>query len=51
MLVPIQEDEDGDLVLPLPFELCEQLGWKIGDAVKWIDNGDGSFTITKVVAK
>jgi hypothetical protein len=39
---------DGDdLILPLPEQACEQLGWKIGDTVSWTDHGDGTYSLTK----
>ena len=41
-------DKDLDeYVLPLGDELCEQLGWKIGDMLVWIDNKDGTYTVKK----
>jgi len=44
----IQDDQDPEqLLLNLGMELCEQLGWKAGDALEWIDNKDGSWTLTK----
>lgn len=48
MIVTIECDENGEFIVPLPDELCNQLGWKLGDVVKWQDNGDGTFTLTKV---
>lgn len=40
--------EDGDdVILPFPPELLESVKWKEGDALKWIDNQDGSWTIKK----
>jgi hypothetical protein len=47
MIVTLQTDENGDLILPLGDELCAQVGWKIGDTIEWIDNGDGSWTMRK----
>ena len=38
-------DEDG--VLTLPDDLLEITGWVEGDVLEWIDNKDGSFTLTK----
>ena len=38
-------DDDG--VITFPDELIEQLGWKEGDVLEWIDNKDGSFTLKK----
>jgi hypothetical protein len=40
-------DDPGNLVLDLGHELCEQLGWKPGDTLSWIDNQDGTFTLRK----
>jgi len=38
---------DNDLMIRLPEELVESLGWYDGDTVKWAANEDGSFTIIK----
>jgi bifunctional DNA-binding transcriptional regulator/antitoxin component of YhaV-PrlF toxin-antitoxin module len=38
-------DEDG--VLTFPPEMMEELGWKEGDVLEWIDRGDGSFYLRK----
>ena len=38
-------DEDG--VLTFPPEMLEELGWKEGDVLEWIDRGDGSFYLRK----
>ena len=38
-------DDDG--VLTFPDELIEELGWKEGDVLQWIDNKDGSFSLVK----
>lgn len=44
----LQEDpETGDLILPLPDEVMASNGFEIGDILKWKDNKDGSFSITK----
>jgi hypothetical protein len=44
----VQDDQDPDqMLLDLGTELCEQLGWQPGDQLNWIDNGDGSWTLTK----
>lgn len=47
MIVHLETDENGDLILPLSDELCAEAGWKIGDTIEWIDNGDGSWTMRK----
>ena len=38
-------DDDG--VLTFPDEFLEELGWKEGDMLQWIDNKDGSFSLVK----
>lgn len=44
----LEEDPDtGDLMLPLPEECLQDLGWNTGDTVQWIDNQDGSWTLKK----
>jgi len=44
----IEEDENGELVLPLPDGLLELQGWQEGDDLEWTDNGDGSWSLSKV---
>lgn len=40
-------EEDGeDIILPFPADMLEQLGWKEGTTIYWIDNKDGTFTLT-----
>jgi hypothetical protein len=48
--VTVEEAEDGseDLVMPLPQEMLDQVGWIEGDTLEWIDNKDGSWSIQKV---
>lgn len=47
-VLEVQADpETGDLYLQFPDELIEQLGWSAGDELNWIDNKDGSWTLTK----
>ncbi len=44
----VQEDPvTGDCYIQLPPEVLEQVGWQEGDTLNWIDNGDGSWSITK----
>ena len=47
--VQVIEDPDNpeELLLDLGTELCEELGWKAGDTVQWIDNKDGTWQLTK----
>jgi bifunctional DNA-binding transcriptional regulator/antitoxin component of YhaV-PrlF toxin-antitoxin module len=44
----VKVDESGDTYLVFPEGYIEQLGWAIGDEIKWTDNNDGSWTMTKV---
>ncbi len=46
-IVKLEQDENGELILPLDEKMCKELGWEIGDTILWNDNGDGSFTLTK----
>jgi|TARA_B100000902_G_scaffold342514_1_gene346633 bifunctional DNA-binding transcriptional regulator/antitoxin component of YhaV-PrlF toxin-antitoxin module len=36
-----------DGVLTFPPEFLEKVGWQEGDVLEWIDNHDGSWTLTK----
>jgi hypothetical protein len=46
--VTLEEDpETGELIMPFPPELMSAAGWKEGDALHWIDNHDGSWTLVK----
>ena len=47
MTVTLEED-DGDLIFPFPDEILDELGWKEGDVIEWIDNEDGSLSARKV---
>lgn len=46
--VTIEEDENGDLVLPIPADILNHMGWDVGTKLQWIDNGNGSFTLKEV---
>lgn len=48
-ILSIEEDEFGNLFVPLSDELLKEVGWKIGDTIEWIDNKDGSFSLKKKV--
>lgn len=40
-------EEDGEnVILPFPADMLEHLGWKEGTTIYWIDNKDGTFTLT-----
>jgi hypothetical protein len=40
-------EQPGELLLDLGNELCDELGWREGDVIEWIDNKDGSWTLKK----
>lgn len=48
-VVELEEDpETGDLIMPLPSELIESQGWKIGDTLTWdFDELTKSATLIK----
>ena len=46
-VLPIEADGD-DLLLSFPDALMESVGWEVGDQVIWTENGDGSWTLSKV---
>jgi bifunctional DNA-binding transcriptional regulator/antitoxin component of YhaV-PrlF toxin-antitoxin module len=43
-----QEDENGDLLLPLPPELLQQMGWKEGDTLDFSIDDKGRWIIKKI---
>jgi hypothetical protein len=44
----IEDPEHPDeLLLDLGTELCEKMGWNVGDILEWHDNKDGSWTLKK----
>jgi len=47
MSVQLEEDDEGNLVLPLPTELLNQMGWDIGDDLIWEEAHHGAYTIRK----
>lgn len=47
-IVELEEDpETGDLVMPIPDALMEELGWKIGDDLD-IQEENGTLVLKKV---
>ena len=46
-ILPVEEDGD-DCVVTFPDELMAKTGWREGDVLEWIDNGDGSYILKKV---
>ena len=50
--VTIEEDpETGELVLPFTQEILDELKWKEGDVLEWVDNKDGSWSLVKKKTK
>lgn len=46
--VCLQDPDDPEsLVIDLGQEVCDHMGWHVGDTLEWIDNKDGSWTLTK----
>jgi len=45
--VSLEEDSNGDLVFPFDEDMLAELGWDVGDTLKWTDIGDGTFSISK----
>ena len=43
-----QEDDNGDLILPIPPHLLEQLEWQEGDEIEFAANKTGGFVLRKV---
>ena len=47
--VTLEEDpETKELVMPIPLDLLNQMGWDVGDTLSWEDNHNGSFALKKV---
>jgi hypothetical protein len=45
----VEEDPvTGEAVIQFPPDFLEMSGWNEGDTIKWLDNGDGSWTLEKV---
>jgi hypothetical protein len=46
--VKLEEDpETGELILPIPVELLNQMGWDDGDTLLWEEMSNGSYSIKK----
>ncbi len=48
-IIQLEEDpETGDMVMPLPMEVLESQGWKIGDTLVWdLDETTNTATLKK----
>jgi len=40
-VVELEEGDQGTLLLPLPDDLIDTLGWEEGDVLEWNIRGDG----------
>jgi len=43
----IEEDEHGEQFIVFPDDIMSEIGWVVGDTIRWIDNKDGTYTLTK----
>jgi hypothetical protein len=41
------DPETGDLIMPLPTDCLNQMGWDLGDTLIWEDLKDGTWSIRK----
>ena len=48
-IITLENDDEGNLVLPLDDEILKEVGWEAGDTIDWIDNKDGSWTMKKKI--
>jgi len=42
-----QDPETGDLVMPIPTEVLDANGWRIGDTLTWNIDDEGTATLTR----
>jgi len=47
-ILPVEPDPSGEYFVTFPDDLLEATNLKEGDEVEWIDQGDGSYKMTKV---
>jgi hypothetical protein len=45
--VKLEEDENGDLILPLSPDILRQMGWDEGDTLLWEELPNGSWSLKK----
>ena len=43
----VEDPQTGDLLLQLTDELCDQMGWAIGDNLVWENINDGTWSVRK----
>jgi antitoxin component of MazEF toxin-antitoxin module len=44
----VEVDEHGEPVLTLPDDMIEQVGWKIGDTIRWSKRDNDSWVLERV---
>lgn len=49
--ITLEEDDQGNIILPIPPEVLELAGWKEGDELEWKERDDGSYVLEKVSNK
>jgi len=45
--VSLEEDKNGDLILPLSPDILKQMGWDEGDTLLWEELPNGSWSLKK----
>ncbi|PIW60676.1 hypothetical protein [Shewanella sp. CG12_big_fil_rev_8_21_14_0_65_47_15] len=48
MQIKIEQHENGEYYFLIPEQLQKELSWNEGDTISWGDNGDGSWTLSKL---
>ena len=43
----VVQDSDGNYLLELGSDLCDKMGWNIGDTLLWTELEDGSWSLKK----
>ena len=43
----VEDPQTGDLLLDLTEELCNEMGWKVGDTLQWEKLDNGSWSLKK----
>ena len=46
--LPVKQTEEGECYIELNDEILDGSGFKIGDTLDWKNNGDGSYSLTKL---
>jgi len=44
----VKQHEDGEHFIEFPDEVLAEVGWAEGDTLKWIYNGNGSWSLKKL---